>query len=175
MQPDQASFLLNAVLLPAVNSEARITRSIIGAIPLDQGGYRPDAISKTALELAYHIAVTEMRFMDAIAAGKFDLTPRPKPDSIQNSADLVQWYGEQFDLRANALSELSPEQLIFVIDFRGMMQLPAVMFLNLMMHHSVHHRGQLSMYLRPMGAKVPSIYGESHDAAEARKALQASA
>ena len=56
------------------------------------------------------------------------------------------------------------------IDFRGMMQLPAVMFMDMMMHHSVHHRGQLSMYLRPMGAKVPSIYGESYDAAQARKA-----
>jgi uncharacterized damage-inducible protein DinB len=56
-----------------------------------------------------------------------------------------------------------------------MMQLPAAMLLNLMLKHSVHHRGQLSMYLRPMGAKVPSIYGESHDAAEARKAKQTGA
>jgi uncharacterized damage-inducible protein DinB len=38
------------------------------------------------------------------------------------------------------------------------------------MVHSVHHRGQLSAYLRPMGAKVPSIYGESYDAAQERKA-----
>jgi uncharacterized damage-inducible protein DinB len=56
-----------------------------------------------------------------------------------------------------------------------MFQQPAVMYLNLLMHHSVHHRGQLSMYLRPMGAKVPSIYGESYDAAQARKAAQQSA
>jgi uncharacterized damage-inducible protein DinB len=51
-----------------------------------------------------------------------------------------------------------------------MFQLPAVMFVNFVQQHSVHHRGQLSMYLRPMGAKVPSIYGESYDAAQARKA-----
>ena len=54
-------------------------------------------------------------------------------------------------------------------------QLPAVTYLNFVLHHSIHHRGQLSMYLRPMGAKVPSIYGESYDAAEARKAAQQSA
>jgi uncharacterized damage-inducible protein DinB len=53
-----------------------------------------------------------------------------------------------------------------------MFQLPAVTYLNFLLHHSIHHRGQLSMYLRPMGAKVPSIYGESYDATEARKAAE---
>jgi uncharacterized damage-inducible protein DinB len=73
------------------------------------------------------------------------------------------------------LTKLSTDELLKIVDFRGMMQLPAVMFLGLMLHHSVHHRGQLSMYLRPMGAKVPSMYGESYDAAEARKAAQQTA
>jgi uncharacterized damage-inducible protein DinB len=40
------------------------------------------------------------------------------------------------------------------------------------MHHTIHHRGQLSTYLRAMGSKVPAIYGESHDSAEAKKASQ---
>jgi uncharacterized damage-inducible protein DinB len=48
-----------------------------------------------------------------------------------------------------------------------------VMFLMMGMHHTIHHRGQLSSYLRCMGAKVPSIYGESYDAEQARKAAQA--
>jgi uncharacterized damage-inducible protein DinB len=54
-----------------------------------------------------------------------------------------------------------------------MFQSPAVVFLQIALNHSIHHRGQLSVYLRPMGSKVPSIYGESYDAAEARKAAQA--
>jgi uncharacterized damage-inducible protein DinB len=70
------------------------------------------------------------------------------------------------------VAKLSNEQLIKIVDFRGMFQLPAVMFLNFVLHHTVHHRGQLSTYLRPMGAKVPAIYGESYDSAEARKAAQ---
>ena len=41
--------------------------------------------------------------------------------------------------------------------------LPAVVYVQIGLNHSIHHRGQLSMYLRPMGAKVPSIYGESYD------------
>jgi uncharacterized damage-inducible protein DinB len=43
-------------------------------------------------------------------------------------------------------------------------ELPAVALLQLMVSHSIHHRGQLSAYLRPMGALVPSIYGSSADA-----------
>ena len=88
IQPDQANFLLDGVYLPGLKNEHRLTKSIIEAIPLDKSDYRPDGISKSALDLAWHIAATEMRFMDAVAAGEFDLSPRPRPDSIKNSADL---------------------------------------------------------------------------------------
>jgi uncharacterized damage-inducible protein DinB len=44
-----------------------------------------------------------------------------------------------------------------------MMTLPAYVYLSFVQNHSVHHRGQLSAYLRPMGGKVPSIYGPSAD------------
>lgn len=175
IQPDQAAFLLQGVYLPGLKNESRITKSVIEAIPLDKGDYRPDAISKSALELAWHIVATEMRFMDAIAAGEFDFSPRPRPESIKNSEDLAAWYTENFASHFDAIAKLSNEQLVKVIDFRGMFQLPAVMYLGFILHHSVHHRGQLSMYLRPMGAKVPAMYGESYDSAEARKAAQQSA
>ena len=66
------------------------------------------------------------------------------------------------------LAALPAEALVKVIDFRGVFKLPAVNFLEFGMRHSIHHRGQLSMYLRPMGAKVPSIYGESYDSARAK-------
>lgn len=175
VQPDQAHFLLHSVYLPGLRNEHRITKSIIEAIPPDKGDYRPDGISKSALELAWHIAVTEMRFMDAVPAGEFDLGPRPRPDSIRNSEDLTGWYTDNFEPRFERLTNLSSEQLLKIVDFRGLFQLPAVMYLNFLLHHSIHHRGQLSQYLRPMGAKVPAIYGESHDSAEARKAAPQSA
>jgi uncharacterized damage-inducible protein DinB len=175
IQPDQANFLLQGVYLPGLRNEHRITKSIIEAIPLDKGDYRPDKVSKSALELAWHIAATEMRFLDALAAGEFDFSPRPRPDSIKNSQDLTNWYTDNFEQRFEKLTQLSNEQLLKIIDFRGMFQWPAVMYLDFVLHHSIHHRGQLSMYLRPMGAKVPAIYGESYDSAEARKAAQRSA
>jgi hypothetical protein len=59
-----------------------------------------------------------------------------------------------------------------LIDFRGLFQFPAIIYVQVGLSHSIHHRGQLSMYLRPMGAKVPSIYGESYDAREAREKAQ---
>ena len=172
IQPDQADFLLHGVYLPSLRNEQGLTRKVIEAIPLEQGGYRPDEVSKSALDLAWHIAATEIRFMDAVAAGAFDFSPRPLPDSIRNSKDLAAWYSENFEPRFETLTKLSKEQLTKVVDFRGLFQLPAVMYLNFVLHHSIHHRGQLSTYLRPMGAKVPAIYGESYDSAAARKAAQ---
>src|SRR5712692_9372239 len=87
IQAEQAAFLLHGVCLPGLKNEHRVTKAVIEAIPADQGDYRPDEISKTAMELAWHIAVTEMRFMEAVAAGEFDLSPRPRPDSIRTPAD----------------------------------------------------------------------------------------
>jgi len=175
IQPDQAAFLLQSVYLPGLRNEHRITKSVIEAIPLDKGDYRPDAISKNALDLVWHIALTEMRFMDAVSAGEFDFSPNPLPASIKNSQDLSAWYVANFEPRFEALTKLSNDQLTKIVDFRGMFQLPAVMYLGFILHHSVHHRGQLSMYLRPMGAKVPAMYGESYDSAEARKTAQQTA
>jgi uncharacterized damage-inducible protein DinB len=172
IQPDQASFLLNTIYLPGLKNEHRITKTVIEAIPLDKGDYKPNEVSMSALGMAWHIVMAENRFIDAVLNGGFDLSPYPMPESIKNSQDLIAMYTEGFESRVAKLEKLSNEQLLKIVDFRGAFQLPAVMYLGFILHHSVHHRGQLSMYLRPMGAKVPSIYGESYDAAEARKAAQ---
>jgi uncharacterized damage-inducible protein DinB len=169
MQPDQAVFLLNGVYLPELKNEHRITKSVIEAIPLDQNGYRPHDASRSALDLAWHIVATEMRFMEAATDGSFDLSPRPMPESIHNSAELSAWYTANFTPRFEKLTKLTDQELLKIVDFRGMFQLPAVSYLNFLLHHTIHHRGQLSTYLRPMGGKVPAIYGESYDSAEARK------
>src|SRR5216683_1372008 len=75
----------------------------------------------------------------------------------------------------DALTKLTGEQLVKIVDFRGLIQQPAVLFLQFGLVHTIHHRGQLSTYLRPMGSKVPAIYGESYDSALAKKAAQAQA
>jgi uncharacterized damage-inducible protein DinB len=170
LQPQQATGFFNNFSLPAMKNEHRITKQIIETIPLDKGEYRPDAVSKTALELAWHIVAAEHRFMEGIAVGEFDFTPNHRPDTMHDSAKIAVWYANSFDADFARLTKLSGEQLTKIIDFRGMFQLPAIAYVQFNLHHSIHHRGQLSMYLRPMGAKVPAIYGESYDSAEAKKA-----
>ncbi|MDQ1411058.1 MAG: hypothetical protein QOJ41_2793 [Acidobacteriaceae bacterium] len=174
LQPQQAAVFFKTFSLPALNNEHRITKQIIEAIPLDKGEYKPDAVSKTALELAWHIVAAEHRFLDGIVAGEFDFTPNHRPDSMRDSAGIAAWYAKTFEADLARLTKLKEEQLVKVIDFRGMFQLPAIAYVQFNLHHSIHHRGQLSMYLRPMGAKVPAIYGESYDSAEARKAASSS-
>src|SRR5579863_3870661 len=111
MQPEQAKFLFDEVYLVHFKHEHQTTRKIIQAIPLDKGDYRPDEISKSALELAWHIASAEMRFFDSAVAGVFDVTPRPRPESIRNSADLLAWYDGEFSSHIATVSSLTGEQL----------------------------------------------------------------
>ena len=56
-----------------------------------------------------------------------------------------------------------PAQLLTPVDFLGVFNMPAAFYLAFLNNHSIHHRGELATYLRPMGAKVPSIYGGSYD------------
>src|ERR1700726_4246630 len=82
LHPQQATAFFNTFSLPALKNEHRITKQIIETIPADKGEYRPDAISKTALELAWHIVAAEHRFIHGIAAAQFHFSPHPGPDSM---------------------------------------------------------------------------------------------
>ena len=171
---EHATFLLKEVFLSLLEREQARTRQVIEAIPPSGGDYRPDPVSKSALELAWHIVAAEKRFLDAIASGEFNFAPITRPDGVHSGADIGQWYGNMIQAVLPRLRQMTPAQVTKSVDFRGMFQSPAVMFLQTMINHSIHHRGQLSVYLRPAGGKVPAIYGESYDSAEARKAQQAS-
>ena len=172
MTPENASFLLNQVFLPLLEKEQSTTRRVIEAIPDNGGDYRPDGASKTSVELAWHIVAAEKRFLEGIVNGEFNFAPITRPEHVRTGADIARWYGEMTQAVLPRLHQMTPEQLTKSIDFRGIFQAPAVMFLQTSLNHSIHHRGQLSTYLRPAGGNVPAIYGESYDSAEARKAAQ---
>jgi len=172
MTPDHATLILKSVGLPSLYAENPVTMKVIGAIPADKVDYRPDTIMRSAIDLAWHIVTAEKRFLEAVVSGKFDLTSWPRPDTVRSPADVNAWYEKEFATNVKQLKDASGEQLVKTIDFRGRFQFPAVIYVQLALNHSIHHRGQLSMYLRPMGAKVPSIYGESYDARLAREAAQ---
>ena len=166
---DQATVVLRAVALPALKGEHPVTRSVIAAIPAHKMDYRPDPVTRSAIDLAWHIVTAEERFLTAVATGVFDFTPRERPASVRTPDDVNRWFDDSHEHNVRRLKALTGDDLVRVLDFRGMFQFPAVVFVTIAQNHSIHHRGQLSMYLRPMGARVPSIYGESYDARQARE------
>jgi uncharacterized damage-inducible protein DinB len=169
LTPEQALDLRENAIR-TMKSEQPVTQRVIEAIPLDKGDYRPDANAKSALELARHIAGAEHLFTDSVITGAFDFTASGATAELKTSADVARWYAETTQRDLARLAAAPVEALTKVLDFRGIFQLPAVVFLDFSMRHIVHHRGQLSTYLRPMGAKVPAIYGESYDSAKAKHA-----
>jgi uncharacterized damage-inducible protein DinB len=169
---DQARTVLDKSALPALNAEHPVTRRVIAAIPPDKSDYRPDAVVRSAIDLAWHIVSAEMRFLEAVASGAFDFSGGTRPESIRTPADVVEWYTGKFAKNVERLKQLTGDELTRIVDFRGILRFPAVSYLQVGLSHTIHHRGQLSLYLRPMGAKVPSIYGESFDAREEREARE---
>jgi len=155
-------FALN-FLLPQIKNESKTTRRVIDAIPADKSDYRPDPKAKTALELAWHLASADVWFLDSVANGEFGPGNQAMPSEIKTPSDIARWYDQHVAEGVDRLSKATPEQLSKVLNFFNVFNHPAVFYLGFMMNHSIHHRGQLSTYLRPMGGKVPSIYGGSAD------------
>jgi uncharacterized damage-inducible protein DinB len=172
MKPEQGTFL-RQFEMPILQREHATTKQVIEAIPGNKLDYRPDPNSKTAMEIAWHVVAAEQRFLDGIASGKFNFEPLHQPENVKTPADIAKWYEESFAKNSERINKLSGEQLVKEIDFRGMFQMPAVAYVGFTIRHMIHHRGQMATYLRPMGGKVPAMYGESFDSAEAKKASSA--
>lgn len=162
MTPEQAHFLLTEVYLPQIRNEHNTTRRVIEAIPQDQTDYKPDPKAKSALELAKHLASSEIFFMSGAANGVFNREDAAIPDSLTTPAEVSKWYEEHFARAASKLESTKSGDLLKEVNF-AIFTLPAISYVGLMLSHSVHHRGQLSTYLRPMGSKIPRIYGGSAD------------
>jgi uncharacterized damage-inducible protein DinB len=170
MTADNAMSMLHSIYLPTMKNESRITKNVLAAVPTDKSDYKPDPHSKSAMELARHIANADNVFVETVLTGEFK-PGKLIPETVQTPGELATWYEEHYAKNFDALAKASADQLTKVIDFRGLFQWPGLNFLMFGLHHTIHHRGQLSSYLRSMGAKVPAIYGESYDSEQAKKAL----
>jgi len=151
------------VMLDGVTRELETTKKVLAAIPDAKAQYRPDPHARTAWELAWHLANTDVQFLDGIGDLKFTMETPNENDKPKTVAELVDWYDKNFKRAAGKVRALTPEQLATPIDFMGIFNFPAVSYLGFLNNHSIHHRGQLATYLRPMGVKCPSIYGGSYD------------
>ena len=169
---EQAQMFVQRVLLNVLKNESRTTKSVIAAVPNRDLEYRPDQFAKTANELLRHIAAADNFFLKSVIDGVFVPGSVAVPERAGTPAEVAEWYERAYADHHRALSQLSGEALTKVVDFRGRFQAPAYAFIQIGLAHTIHHRGQLSTYLRPMGGKVPAIYGESYDSAEARRVGQ---
>jgi uncharacterized damage-inducible protein DinB len=161
---DQAAFMLHALGLPALKAEHPMTSAVIAAIPAERADYRPHTDSRSAFDLAWHIVSAEIKYLDAVASGVFPHDLKPTPDDVRKPSDVLDWYTGRFESAAKRLEATTGDELLRMVDFYGLRTFPAIGLLQIILNHTIHHRGQLSTYLRPMGAKVPSLYGPSYDA-----------
>lgn len=142
------------MMLQSLAGEMKTTARVIAAVPDARSDYKPDPKARTARELAWHIATVDVQFLEEMAEGKFAMQPRYK-DQPKTSAETASWYEANFTR--------AMEQLVTPLDFMGAFNFPAFVYLGFVNNHSIHHRGELATYLRPMGSKVPCIYGPSGD------------
>jgi uncharacterized damage-inducible protein DinB len=159
MNPEQATFTAQ-LFVQGLEREYAITRRVLAAVPEHKKDYRPDADARTAFSLASHIASSEVWFLNGIVKGEFVREGEKKFGSV---AEIVAYYDKEFPAALAKVKALPPDKLAKVIPAFGMFNLPAAAYLAFVNNHSIHHRGQLAVYLRPMGSKVPNIYGGSFD------------
>ena len=165
MNADQAKFLAEHYAT-MIESEIPTTAKVVGAVGRGDGDYKPDPKSRSALELARHIATSDVWFIQSILDGKFefDQAQADKAESqLKTADDAAAFYQNAMRQKINELRAAPGDTLTREVDFFGFMKGPAVTFLGFAQNHSVHHRNQLATYLQTMGSAIPSIYGGSAD------------
>lgn len=138
--------------------ESKTTRNVLARIP-EQSAYRPDPKSRTAHEIAWQIVCEERMIIDALESGKAEWAPPPKPATMK---EVLEAYEEQSAGMPQRWKELPPERWDGTLEFFGGRR-PASPMAWSFLFDIVHHRGQITTYLRPMGSTVPQIYGPSAD------------
>ena len=138
--------------------ESATTRKVLSRIP-EGSSYRPDPKSRTAKEIAWQILCEEKMLIDALESGKAAWSPPPEPATM---AEVLRAYDEHSAGMAQRWAAVPAERWEGTLDFFGK-QRPASPMAWGFLFDIVHHRGQISTYLRPMGSTVPQIYGPSGD------------
>jgi uncharacterized damage-inducible protein DinB len=138
--------------------ESKTTEKVLERIP-EGSSYRPDPKSRTAQEIAWQIVCEEKMIIEALENGKAEWAPPPMPRTMKEILDA---YREQSAKVASRWNALPHDRWSGNLEFFGS-ERPASPMAWGFLFDIVHHRGQITTYLRPMGAKVPQIYGPSGD------------
>lgn len=137
---------------------------VLKAVPQDKLDYRPDPKSRTAAELAWLLAAEEAALVTLLETGAVDWKETPPPARVAESVDAFERNAKSVDERLAKLDEGGwQKKAAFMMDGKAVWEDTTQNMVWGFLFDAVHHRGQLSTYLRPMGGKVPSIYGPSAD------------
>lgn len=159
MNADQAKGVAE-VIGQGLQGEWMHTYKAIKAVPDAKKDYKPEANSRTAWELAHHIAICDVGFLHAVAANSFSVFPAKC--SAKSIPELADWYKQEMPKALEKVLALDGTHLSQIVEAFGM-KLPSATYLMFCNNHMIHHRGQLTTYIRPAGGKVPAMYGESFD------------
>jgi uncharacterized damage-inducible protein DinB len=152
-------------LLDSYQRESATTLKILRAFPPAHAELRPHVTSNSAQQIAWTFAI-ENALMESALRNELRMPPTfpPMPQGWDDCVDAYERGVERVtSLLQSARDEAMNEMVPFMTGPRQFADVSKLFLCTLMLNDSIHHRGQLSVYLRMSGAKVPSIYGPSRD------------
>jgi len=161
----QAGPSARQALLESYQRESAITLKILRAYPQEHAELRPHPTSNTAQELAWTFAI-ENALVEQALRNQLRMPPTfpPMPASWDECVAAYALGVQQVTaLLESARDEDMNDLVPFMTGPRQFGDVSKLFLCTLMLNDSIHHRGQMSVYLRMSGAKVPSIYGPSRD------------
>ena len=145
-------------------SEFQTMLRVFENYPAARLAYRPHEISRSAHELMWTIAYEEKEMIEGCLRSKITFG-NVKPPKTKEA--LIREYQKRHAALVKKVrkagEELFPKKIRFPMGKGKVLELPGKDWLWSLLHDQIHHRGQLSVYLRLVGARVPSIYGPSAD------------
>ena len=154
-------------LLQELEQEAAVTRRVIERVPADRLTWKPHDKSMSLGQLALHVATVPGAIAELAGQSPFQLPGFNQP-SPASAAEILPAFEESIAKARRILAGMDDAALAKTwTAFRGDREVMAIpvgaLLRSIMLNHWYHHRGQLSVYLRQVGAQVPSIYGPSAD------------
>ncbi len=145
--------------------EFQTTLRVLKAYPTDKIDLKPSEKSKSAKDLAWMFVAEEGVIIDGVCKGKVDFSTLPKPPATFQQ--IISAYEGNHNVNVDRVKAITDGEwnssIQWMVAPKQMGQVRRADLLWLAVMDNVHHRGQLSVYLRLAGAKVPSIYGPTAD------------
>jgi uncharacterized damage-inducible protein DinB len=145
-------------------AERKAFVKVLKAMPQARLDYKPEPKSRTAAELAWVIATEEAALLDCLEKGAIEWSAAPAPGTVDEIVRFYEKSAQMVDEKLAALDDAAwARPAKFMAGGKSVWEDTVGNFMWGFLFDAIHHRGQLSTYLRPMGGKVPAIYGPSAD------------